>query len=246
MLVCWPRPPPDNSTTHLLSVLGEIGSQYENTLEGLERINASIVSLLSLITGMDAAVNSQLGWLMDQLGGLPSPLTHSLSCPILWLFSEEPSVCVFFKSKTENVLLADCDNPCVPLARENRQHTTQTNHHTAHSTPFLPKMIHSQKITCFSPSPMPLPLAPPPPPGGAQRGLHVLTTLAGHACFLLLATLCVLFVRAPALARVALLVMVVGNAAAELRTGSSLSLHTLAALEVVVLAGERAGGACPG
>lgn len=97
----------------------------------------------------------------------------------------------------------------------------------------LPKIAFPQNNLFLTPD-------APLPPGGAQRGLHVLTTLAGHGCFLLVATLCVLFVRAPALARVALLVMVVGNVVAELRTGSSLSLHALAALEVAVLAGENA------
>lgn len=74
--------------------------------------------------------------------------------------------------------------------------------------------------------------------GGAQDGLRVLTACATHACFLLIATLCVLFVRAPAPSRVALLVLVVGNVVAEVKFQVALSIYALCALETAILIGR--------
>ena len=74
--------------------------------------------------------------------------------------------------------------------------------------------------------------------GGAQDGLHVLILLATHAAFLLLATLCVLFVRAPGFARVTLLLLVTVNVLLELYCQFSLTFSALAGLEALVIAGE--------
>ena len=74
--------------------------------------------------------------------------------------------------------------------------------------------------------------------GGAQDGLHILTTLAIHGVFLILATLCLLFVKAPALARVALLVMITTNALAEVKLRVSLTLTAMTTIQVLLLAGE--------
>ena len=74
--------------------------------------------------------------------------------------------------------------------------------------------------------------------GGAKDGLRVLTACATHACFLLIAILCVLFIKAPAFARFTLLVLVVGNVLAEVRFQSSFSLYTLCALEAAIIIGR--------
>lgn len=74
--------------------------------------------------------------------------------------------------------------------------------------------------------------------GGAKEGLHILTTLAVHAAFLFLAVLCLVFVSAPGLARVALLVMVTGNALMEMRFYWSLSITAMATLQALMLMGE--------
>ena len=73
--------------------------------------------------------------------------------------------------------------------------------------------------------------------GGAQNGLRILVTLATHAAFLLLATLCVLFVKAPTFARISLLVMVCVNAFAEIKFLKSLTLSALAVLQATILIG---------
>lgn len=131
----------DNSTGKLLDVLEEMGEQYRLTLENLRLINASVSSMLSLVLGMNSAVNSQLDWLIGQLGG-------------------------------------------------------------------------------------------------TQDGLRMLTACAMHGCYLLVATLCVLFVKAPAFARVSLLVLVVGNVVGEVKFHTSLSLLSLTALEIIILLSE--------
>ena len=79
--------------------------------------------------------------------------------------------------------------------------------------------------------------------GGAQDGLRVLTTLATHAAFLLIAILCVLFVKAPGLTRLSLLVLVSVNVAVEIKYKISLTFVALAGLQIVVLFGELSS--CP-
>ena len=74
--------------------------------------------------------------------------------------------------------------------------------------------------------------------GGAQDGLRVLTTLATHAAFLLLAILCVLFVKAPGFTRLSLLVMVSVNAVLEVRFKISLTFLALASLQIVIVVCE--------
>lgn len=74
--------------------------------------------------------------------------------------------------------------------------------------------------------------------GGAQDGLRVLISCASHACFLLIATLCVLFIRAPAPTRVALLVLVVGNLVAEVKFQVALNFYALCALETIIFIGR--------
>lgn len=74
--------------------------------------------------------------------------------------------------------------------------------------------------------------------GGAKDGLHLLTTLAIHAAFLFLATLCLVFVTAPGLTRVALLVMVTANALAEIKFQVSLGVGMMAVLLALLYIGE--------
>ena len=74
--------------------------------------------------------------------------------------------------------------------------------------------------------------------GGTQIGLRALLSIATHACFLLFATLCVLFVNGPAFSRIALLLMVAANVFADVRYQCSLSLYMLAAMEVALLTCE--------
>ena len=73
--------------------------------------------------------------------------------------------------------------------------------------------------------------------GGAQDGLRILVLLATHAAFLLMATLAVLFVKAPGFARVALLVMVCVNVFCGIRYRVSLTLYGLAAVEALLIIG---------
>lgn len=73
--------------------------------------------------------------------------------------------------------------------------------------------------------------------GGAKDGLHLLTTLAVHAAFLFLATLCLVFVKAPAPTRVALLLVVTVNALLEIRFHVSLSVGKMAASLLLLLIG---------
>ncbi len=46
----------------------EISQQYQSTLDNLRLINSTVTSMLSLVSGMDEAINSQLQWLVEQLG----------------------------------------------------------------------------------------------------------------------------------------------------------------------------------
>ena len=71
--------------------------------------------------------------------------------------------------------------------------------------------------------------------GGAKDGLRVLTTLATHAAFLFLAVLCVLFVKAPGLTRLSLLIIVSLNAAIEIRYKVSLTFVGLTVLQIVIM-----------
>lgn len=75
--------------------------------------------------------------------------------------------------------------------------------------------------------------------GGAQDGLKTLTLLATHAFFLLLSSLALLFVRAPWVSRLALLLGVVCNLAAEMKFSCSLSLAQLSAVITAVVIGEE-------
>lgn len=74
--------------------------------------------------------------------------------------------------------------------------------------------------------------------GGAQDGLRVLTTLMTHGAFLLIAILCVLFVKAPGFTRLSLLVLVSVNALVEIKYRVSLTFVALAGLQVVVMFGK--------
>ena len=71
--------------------------------------------------------------------------------------------------------------------------------------------------------------------GGAKDGLRVLTTLATHAAFLFLAVLCVLFVKAPGLTRLSLLIIVSLNAVIEIRYKVSLTFIGLTILQTVIM-----------
>lgn len=128
----------DNSTSDLLVLLQKLSLQYEATMHNLELINVTIGSMLGLVTDMNGAINSQMSWIIEQMGG-------------------------------------------------------------------------------------------------AKEGLRLLVVCSSHLLFLLLATLCVVFVSAPPLSRVILLILVVGNVALELKLNTSLSLQSLCLLETSVI-----------
>ena len=141
MHVSPPPPPPlDNSTGQLLTLMEEMSTKYESTLNNLDRINSSVNSVMGLVVAMETTISSQLDWLVGQLGG-------------------------------------------------------------------------------------------------AQDGLRMLILLSTHGAYLLLATLGVLFVKAPAFARVALLALVCGNVCMEIQYRVSLTFSALAALQALVITG---------
>jgi hypothetical protein len=74
--------------------------------------------------------------------------------------------------------------------------------------------------------------------GGAASGLELVLVLGGHAAFLLLAAFILIFVQAPSLPRIVLLVLVVANTLSALQWQSSLDLLTLAVLLAAVTAGD--------
>ena len=74
--------------------------------------------------------------------------------------------------------------------------------------------------------------------GGAEEGLHVLITLGYHAAFLFLTALSLVFVSAPGVARVALLVMVTINALMEIQFHWSLSFTTMGTVQSLFLIGR--------
>lgn len=131
----------DTSTSQLLTVIDEMNSQYNATLENLRLINDSVTSMMNVINNMHTVLSTQLDWLIGQLGG-------------------------------------------------------------------------------------------------AQDGLAVLTTLVTHAAFLLMAILCVLFVKAPGLTRLSLLVMVSTNALMEIKYRVSLTFVAMTIAQVVIMSGE--------
>ncbi len=131
----------DSSTGQLLRLMAEMSDKYQSTLDNLNRINSSVNAMMGLVVAMETTFNSQLEWLVDQLGG-------------------------------------------------------------------------------------------------AQRGLHLLVLLSTHATFLLLATLSVLFVKAPALSRVALLLLVCGNVLLEIQYDTSLTFSALAVLQALFILGK--------
>lgn len=75
---------------------------------------------------------------------------------------------------------------------------------------------------------------------GVEPGLmfhfyRVLTSCAGHALFLLVAMLVVVFVKVPAMARVFLLVAVVANAIIDVKMGVALTFTALGAVATIVI-----------
>ncbi len=80
--------------------------------------------------------------------------------------------------------------------------------------------------------------------GGAKDRLHLLTTLAVHAAFFFLATLCLVFVKAPGLARAALLLMVTLNALLEIKFQVSLTVGMMAILQTMFLIGIYYTASC--
>ena len=74
--------------------------------------------------------------------------------------------------------------------------------------------------------------------GGAQDGLRTLTTTASHCLFLLISCLILLFLKAPWLSRLALLVLVLGNLLAELKFQCAFSLVQLAGILLTILLGK--------
>lgn len=74
--------------------------------------------------------------------------------------------------------------------------------------------------------------------GGAQDGLHLLTAIACHGVFLLVNCLVLLFLKAPWLSRLMLLVVVVVNMIIEVNSPSTgLPLTQLEAIIVTILIG---------
>ncbi|CAI8024144.1 Protein brambleberry [Geodia barretti] len=128
----------DNRTSQLLGVLQDITDHYQDTLESLRVINETLGGVQEMVEGMNAAVHTQLDWVIGQLGG-------------------------------------------------------------------------------------------------ANHGLRVLSSCAGHALFLLVAMLVIVFLRAPAVARFFLLVSVVTNAVCDVRMGVALTYSALATMATIVV-----------
>lgn len=74
--------------------------------------------------------------------------------------------------------------------------------------------------------------------GGTRDELHVPTALVVHMAFAFLAMLCLVFVGAPGMTRVGLLIMVVGNVVMEINFRCSLNMSSMASLQAVFLIGK--------
>ena len=122
-------------------LLNELSEQYESTIDNLKTINNTVTHVLSLLNAMNSAVNIQLGWLMEQLGG-------------------------------------------------------------------------------------------------AQDGLHTLTAIGGHAMYLLMGCLLLLFIKAPWVSRFALLLLIMSNLVMELKFHFGLSLSQLSVILLTILLGK--------
>ena len=59
----------DSSTSQLLNVIDEMGSQYKATLENLHLINSTVTSMMTVVMDMHSMLSTQLDWLVEQLGG---------------------------------------------------------------------------------------------------------------------------------------------------------------------------------
>ena len=70
--------------------------------------------------------------------------------------------------------------------------------------------------------------------GGAQDGLRTLITTASHFLFLLISCLILLFLKAPWLSRLALLVLVLGNLLTELKFHYGFNLVQLAGILLTI------------
>ena len=130
----------DNSTGKLLVLLSDMNTQYKNTLDNLNTINNTITHVLSLLDTMNGAVNIQLGWLLQKLGG-------------------------------------------------------------------------------------------------AEDGLHTLTTIASHSMFLFLAGFVLLFFKAPWFSRVMLLLVVIGNLSVEMKLQNGFTVPQLTVIISTILLG---------
>ena len=69
----------DNSTIKLLEVINQLNGQYLDMQTRLNSINRTVSHVLVLLDNVNTAVNMQLGWLMDNLGGAQDGL-HVLTC----------------------------------------------------------------------------------------------------------------------------------------------------------------------
>ena len=90
----------DESTSKLLQLVNQLNTQYHEMQSGLDAINNTIAQVLVLLDSTNEAVNIQLGWLLERLGGaqdglylLTSVATHGVfllaNCLVL-LFLKAP------------------------------------------------------------------------------------------------------------------------------------------------------------
>lgn len=75
--------------------------------------------------------------------------------------------------------------------------------------------------------------------GGAKDGLHTLTGIVGHAMYLLMGCLLLLFLKAPWVSRVSLLLLVTSNLAIEIKFQYGISLTQLTVILITIFIGER-------
>ena len=69
----------DNSTLRLLSVVQQLSVQYEDVQDRLNTINKTVSHVLMLLDNIDGVVNTQLGWLVDHMGGAQDGLSVLVS-----------------------------------------------------------------------------------------------------------------------------------------------------------------------
>ena len=78
----------DESMVHLMSFHERTSVSYQQTLEDLKNINTTINYILTVMDNLDHAINTQLSWLMRQVGGAKEGLTllYTVAINVAFLF----------------------------------------------------------------------------------------------------------------------------------------------------------------